>query len=122
MNRAKIHGVTAREVKTQTNYLDQNEGGKYVDKDAAAVMTRGSISVLVGAGAPAPDEFCEVHAKFLAAVYVRVTLNASIPISAVGSFDAVADSTKSVLLPTCVWRTGKDANGVAELLIRTRNI
>jgi len=113
-------GVAGKEIKSQLNYLDQNEGGKYTNMEAVSVMKRGPISVLVANGTPVLG----------GPVYVRIALNPSIPTSYIGSFDAVADVDTSgtadvdlnVLLPNCVWITGKDTNGIAELLIRTRNI
>lgn len=104
-------GVASKEIRTQLNYSGQNEGGNYTDGDAASIFKRGAISVLCMNGNPAPG----------GDVYVRIALNPAIPISFVGSFDAAADGTNTVKLLNCVWKTDKDANNIAELLVRTRN-
>lgn len=104
-------GVASREVKSASSFTDQNAGGQYGPGEAAAIFKRGGISVICNVGTPAPG----------GTVYVRVTANGSVPAGVVGGFEATADDTKTVALTNCVWGTTKDANGVATLIIKTRN-
>lgn len=106
---AQFLGVAVREVKSATDYLNQNSG-QYVPGDAVPVMKRGCVNVLCQNGTPAPG----------GAVYWRVKLNAgSYPNAVVGGFEAAADSTNSVQLTNCQWKGTADANGIAEMRIMT---
>ena len=105
---AAFVGVAVREVKSATNYLNQNEGS-YVQYDAVPVIKRGCVNVICTNGTPALD----------GDVYLRITANASKPNCPVGGFEAAADSTTSVKLTNVKWKGAADANGVAELRIMT---
>ena len=105
---AAFVGVAVREVKSATNYLNQNVGS-YVQYDAVPVIKRGCVNVLCTNGTPALD----------GDVYLRITANASKPNSPVGGFEAAADSTNSVKLTNVKWKGAADANGVAEIRIMT---
>lgn len=105
---ADFVGVAVREVKSATNYLNQNEGS-YVQYDAVPVLKRGCVNVICQNGTPALD----------GTVYVRVKANASLPNAVVGGFEAAADGSNSVALTNAKWKGEKDGNGVAEIRILT---
>lgn len=108
---AQFAGIAGSEVKSALVYPDQN-GGKYAPGEACSVFQRGSINVLCQKGTP----------KRGGAVYVRIIKNTSLPNAVVGGFEAEADSTSAntVKLTGCQWGGSADANGVAELVILTR--
>ena len=54
-------------------------------------------------------------------LYVRITANASYESAVIGGFEAVADSSNTVQLTNAQWGGAPDANGIAELVILTRN-
>lgn len=105
---ADFVGVAVREVKSATNYLNQNEGS-YVQYDAVPVLKRGCVNVICQNGTPALD----------GAVYVRIKANASLPNAVVGGFEAAADGANSIALTNAKWKGAKDGNGVAEIRIMT---
>lgn len=105
---ADFVGVAIREVKSATNYLNQNEGS-YVQYDAVPVLKRGCVNVICQNGTPALD----------GDVYLRVAANSSLPNAVVGGFEAAADSTNSVKLTNVKWKGAADAAGVAEIRILT---
>lgn len=105
---ANFLGIAVREVKSATNYLNQNVGS-YNAGDAVPVIKRGCVNVLCQNGTPTVD----------GDVYMRVAANASYPNAVVGGFEAAADSTNSVKLTNVKWKGAADANGVAELRILT---
>lgn len=105
----KFAGVAAREIRSALSYTDQNTGA-YTEGDAASVFQRGSINVLCANGAP----------KRGGAVYVRLVKNVSKPNAPIGGFEAEADSANTVQLTGCQWGGSADPNGVAELVILTR--
>lgn len=106
---AQFVGVAVREVKSATDYLNQNVG-QYNIGDAVPVMKRGCVNVICQNGSPALG----------GAVYLRVKLNSeTYPNAVVGGFEAAADSTNSVQLTNCQWAGTADANGVAEMRIMT---
>ena len=105
---AQFVGVAVREVKSATNYLNQNIGS-YVQYDAVPVLKRGCVNVICQNGTPALD----------GTVYVRVKANASLPNAVVGGFEAAADGSNSVALTNAKWKGEKDGNGVAEIRILT---
>lgn len=115
---AKFVGVAAREIKSATNYLDQNTGA-YQPGEAVPVFKRGRINVVCQKGTPA------IGGK----VYVRTKASESYPNAVVGGFEAEADTTGSgdsavtntVELTNVQWRGGADGNGVAELCLLTMN-
>jgi hypothetical protein len=109
---ATFVGVASKEIKTVgTSYTNQNAGGSYAIGEPVATFERGAISVICNVGTPAPG----------GAVYVRIVANSSIPTGVVGGFEAAADSTNTIALTNCAWRTTKDASNVAELVIKGRN-
>lgn len=93
----RFAGVAGREMRSALSYTDQNTGA-YTTGDAGSVFQRGG------------------------AVYVRIIKNTSLPNAVVGGFEAEADSTSAntVKLTGCQWGGSADANGVAELVILTR--
>ncbi len=106
-------GVAVREVKQVVSYADQNNA-YYAAGDQCDVLERGNVVVKCGKGTPTAG----------GAVYIRITANASYPDQAVGSFEAEADSTKTVKLLNAAWVTGKkDSNNMVELAIyRSANV
>jgi len=106
----KFAGVAAREIKTALTYLEQSVGS-YAPGEAVPVFQRGAINVKCQNGTP----------KLGGKVYVRTAANASIPTAVTGGFEAAADGSNTVELPSCQWAGPADANGVAELRILTMN-
>ena len=102
-------GVAVREIKSATDYLNQNEGS-YVAGDAVPVMVRGSVNVKCQRSTPSLG----------GAVYIRTAANSSYEGCVIGGFEAVADEGKTTLLGNCQWGGPADANGIAELIILTR--
>lgn len=107
---ADFVGIASREIKTATNFLNQNVG-EYQPYEATSIFKRGRINVLCNVGSPV------LGGK----VYVRITANANIPTGIIGGFEAAADGSNTVELINCEWRGSKDVNGVAELSIKTMN-
>lgn len=105
---ADFVGVAVREVKSATNYRNQNEGS-YVQYDAVPVLKRGCVNVICQNGSPALD----------GTVYVRTKANASLPNAVIGGFEAAADGSNSIALTNVKWKGAKDGNGVAEIRILT---
>ena len=103
-------GVAGREIKSSLSYLEQTPG-QYAPGDPVSVFQRGSIQVYCQRGTPALG----------GAVYVRITANGSYETAVVGGFEAEADSSNTVQLTNCQWGGPADANGIAELVILTRN-
>ena len=109
---ADFVGVTASEVKSALNYLTQS-AGSYAADEPVSVFQRGAINVKCQNGTAALG----------GAVYLRLVLNEALPQAVVGGFEAAADSTESnsILLPNCEWAGPADANGIAEMRIKTIN-
>lgn len=107
---AQFVGVAGREIKSSLSYLEQTPG-EYAPGDAVSVFERGSIQVYCQRGTPALG----------GTVYVRITYNATYQTAQVGGFEAEADSSNTVALTNCQWGGAPDANGIAELVILTRN-
>ena len=108
----RFAGVAGREMRSALSYTDQNTGA-YTTGDAGSVFQRGSINVKCQRGAPALG----------GDVYVRILTTADYPAAVVGGFEAIADDKtagNTVKLPNCQWGGPADANGVAELVILTR--
>lgn len=103
-------GVAGREIKSSLTYLEQSPG-QYAPGDAVSVFERGSIQVFCQRGTPALG----------GAVYVRITANGSYKTAVVGGFEAEDDSGNVVQLENAQWGGPADANGIAELVILTRN-
>ena len=103
-------GVAGREIKSSLSYLEQTPG-QYAPGDPVSVFQRGSIQV-----------YCQRGTSALGgAVYVRIIANGSYETAVVGGFEAEADSSNTVQLTNCQWGGPADANGIAELVILTRN-
>ena len=102
-------GVAGREIKSSLTYLEQSPG-QYAPGDAVSVFQRGSIQVYCQRGTPTLG----------GAVYVRITANSSYETAVVGGFEAEADSSNTVQLNNAQWGGAPDANGIAELVILTR--
>lgn len=107
---AQFVGVAGREIKSSLTYLEQSPG-EYNPGDPVSVFQRGSIQVYCQRGTPALG----------GAVYVRITANGSYETAVVGGFEAEADSSNTVQLTNAQWGGAPDANGIAELVILTRN-
>lgn len=107
---AQFVGVAGRELKSSLTYMEQSPG-QYNPGDPVSVFQRGSIQVYCQRGTPALG----------GAVYVRITANGSYESAVVGGFEAAADSSNTVQLTNCQWGGAPDANGIAELVILTRN-
>lgn len=103
---ADFAGVAIREVKQAQTY--PATGFAYKAGQAADVLQRGSISVVVNVGTPTAG----------GAVYIRVAANGGNTI--IGGFEAAADGANTVTLTGVKWAGGKDANNVAELVILDR--
>lgn len=106
---AKFAGVAMRRVKSSNTYITQTNA-YYAPLDPTDVIERGPVAVKCNVGTPAPG----------GTAYIRVVANEAIPLGVVGGFEASADSTNTVALTNAKWGTTKDANGVAELVILTR--
>jgi len=105
---AQFAGVAMRRVKGATQYLSQS--AYYTSLEPTDVLERGGVTVNVNVGTPTIG----------GPVYIRVAANASIPAGVVGGFEAAADGANTVQITNAKWSTLKDANGVAELTILTR--
>ncbi|MCX4266389.1 MAG: hypothetical protein OSJ64_06245, partial [Firmicutes bacterium] len=57
------------------------------------------------------------------AVSLRRKASSALPNAVIGGFEAAADSAEgnSVLLPNCEWAGAADANGIAEMRLKTMN-
>lgn len=107
---AEFAGVAVREVKQSTSYFSAQ--GQYEPGYPADVLERGSVTVTCQNGTPTAG----------GPVYIRILVNATYPNAVVGGYEAVADSTNSLLLTNAQWKTGNlDSNNVAELTLLTRN-
>lgn len=102
-------GVAVREVKSATDYLNQNVGA-YVPGDAVPVLMRGSVNVRCQRSTPSLG----------GAVYIRTATNDSYPGCVIGGFEAENDEGKTTMLGNCQWGGTADANGIAELIVLTR--
>lgn len=105
---ADFLGVAVREVKSATDYFNQNVGS-YRENEAVPVMKRGCVNVVCQNGTAAKN----------GDVYLRVKANATYPNAQVGGFEAAADAANSVKLNNVRWNGEADANGVAEIRILT---
>ena len=106
-----VIGIAGAEVKSAYNYFEQSEGA-YADKEAVAVLERGSISAECKNGTPT------INGK----VYIAKTASAFSG-AEVGDLAAEVSGTANtdyVELTNCKWGGEKDANGVAELVFLSR--
>lgn len=107
---AKFGGIALRVVKQAISYAQQEETA-YNPGDMTNALNRGAVAVVCRNGTPSAG----------GAVYVRIKANSAVEDGVVGGFEAVADSTNSILVPNLQWTNGYvDANGVAEITILTR--
>ena len=106
---AKFAGVAGFEIKTALTYLEQ-QAGQYAVGEPVSVFQRGSINVKAY-GTPALG----------GTVYVRtVVSDGAYTSEPVGAFTATNESGKTVALTNCQWGGPADANGIAELVILTK--
>ena len=106
---ADFAGVAGFEIKSVLNYLEQ-AAGQYAPGDPTSVFQRGSINVKAY-GTPALG----------GTVYVRtVVSDGAYTSEPVGAFTATNESGKTVALTNCQWGGPADANGIAELVILTK--
>ncbi len=102
-------GIAGSAVKTEFSYFDQEESsGKYAPKEPVTVVQRGSISVICASGSPIIG----------GEVYVRIEEDGT---KKIGDYETTSVAGENVLLTNVQWGSGADANGVAELVILTRN-
>ena len=102
-------GVAGFEIKSALTYLDQ-QAGQYAPGEAVSVFQRGSINVKCYDGTPALG----------GAVYVRTKTSGTYTAGVVGGFSATNESGSTVALTNCQWGGPADANGIAELVILTK--
>lgn len=106
---AQFAGVAGFEVKSVLTYLGQ-AAGQYAPGEPVSVFQRGSINVKCYDGTPALG----------GAVYVRTKTSGTYTTGVVGGFSATNESGSTVALTGCQWGGPADANGIAELVILTK--
>lgn len=110
---AEFVGVAAAEIHSALTYLSPSNG-QFAVGEPVGVFMRGSINVKCYKGTPALG----------GTVYVRIAETEEYAeTTVVGGFEAEADSTTAanvIALTNCKWGGPADANGVAELVILTR--
>ena len=108
---AQFAGVAMRKVKSAKVYPYQNLG-YYAPEEPGDVLLRGGISVVCAWGTPNPG----------GTVYIRtkVVEETSPDGAVIGEFGAENESGNCIALTNAKWSSGKDACGVAELTILTR--
>lgn len=106
---AAFAGVAGCEIKSALTYLDQ-QAGQYAPGEPVSVFQRGSINVKCYDGTPALG----------GAVYIRTKTSSTYTTGVVGGFSANNESGSTVALTNCQWGGPADANGVAELVILTK--
>lgn len=107
---AQIAGIAVREV-VQANTFDPQSNPDYMAETPCDVMVRGNCTVKCQRGTPKSGD----------AVYVRVKANATYQDAVVGGLEATTDAANTVQVTNIEWTTGvMDANGMAEITIKTR--
>ena len=107
---AQIAGIAVREV-IQANTFDPQSNPDYMAETPCDVMVRGNCTVKCQRGTPKSGD----------AVYVRVKANVTYQDAVVGGLEATADAANTVQVTNIEWTTGvMDANGMAEITIKTR--
>lgn len=107
---AQIAGIAVREV-VQANTFDPQSNPDYMAETPCDVMVRGNCTVKCQRGTPKSGD----------AVYVRVKADATYQDAVVGGLEATADAENTVQVTNIEWTTGvMDANGMAEITIKTR--
>lgn len=105
-----VAGVAVREV-VQANTFNPQSNPDYVMDAPCDVMVRGNMTVHCQRGTPVSG----------AAVYVRITANATYADAVVGGFEASADGANTIQVPNIEWTTGlMDVDGMTEITIKTR--
>lgn len=106
MTAADFVGVAARQVETQTNYLNPNAGGSYEPNAPVSVFQRGRINVCCPTGNPA----------LYGNVYIAIKASTGVNI---GDFTATEGTlnTDTIKLSNAQWGGSKDANNIVELVI-----
>lgn len=102
-------GVATREIKSP-HVADTMEGEYRPGENKIPVMKRGRVSVICQAGDP----------EMGGPVYLRIA-NPSDGVC-IGGLEAEPDGADTVRLTNCVWVSGRDARGVADLRIKTINL
>lgn len=111
---ANFKGVAKANVKTANAYNPQSLGG-FAQSEPVPVFERGAICVFVSnsaVNAPAID----------GPVYIRVAGGTAT--TPVNGFETIPDATtpaNTILLTNATWGSRADSNGVAELVLKTRN-
>lgn len=106
---AAFAGVAGCEIKSALTYLDQ-QAGQYAPSEPVSVFQRGSINVKCYDGTPALG----------GTVYIRTKTSSTYTTGVVGGFSATNESGSTVALTNCQWGGPADANGIAELVILTK--
>ena len=106
---ADFVGVAGAEIKSALSYLTPGNG-EFAPGEPVGVFMRGSINVKCYDGTPALG----------GAVYVRTAASGTYTTGVVGGFSATNESGSTVALTNCQWGGPADENGVAELVILTR--
>ena len=106
---AAFAGVAGCEIKSALTYLDQ-QAGQYAPGEPVSVFQRGSINVKCYDGTPALG----------GTVYIRTKTSSTYTTGVVGGFSATNESGSTVALTNCQWGGSADANGIAELVILTK--
>lgn len=111
---ANFGGIAASTTKQNNTYISpgvNSAGGYYAAGDPASIHKEGYFVVYVGFGAGA------VTAG--GTVYVRKAVSSSVPAtSAIGQFEATADGSTNVAVPTLKFYTNHvDANGMAQVKV-----
>ena len=105
----KFVGIASREIKTALTYLEQDVGA-YAPNEPVSVFMRGAINVKCQKGKP----------KLGGDVYVRTAESKDYPGAAIAVFEAEEDGGSTVKLNGCQWAGPADSDGIAELVILTR--
>ena len=106
---AAFAGVAGCESKSALTYLAK-QAGQYAPGEPVSVFQRGSINVKCYDGTPALG----------GTVYIRTKTSSTYTTGVVGGFSATNESGSTVALTNCQWGGSADANGIAELVILTK--
>ena len=105
---AQFAGVAGFEIKSAVAWPTQD--GQYAVGEPVSVFQRGSIYVKCYDGTPALG----------GTVYIRTKTSSTYTTGVVGGFSATNESGSTVALTNCQWGGPADANGIAELVILTK--
>jgi len=98
--KTKVIGVAVRNPKTEKTYAGNDP--EYGAKEMVDVLLRGSVTVLVPTGTPAPG----------GKVYI---------VKATGAFATAADGDNTIEMADWVFKSGVDSNKIAEITLTKRN-